>query len=322
LTVTAGSTAKAPTAITGSASATTTNTATLGATVNPNGADTSVFWEYGISNTLSTYSQTLPQDVGPGTSSVGPSANIAGLTPGTQYYFRVVASNAFGTINGLIVPFSTASAALTGPTAHFTMASPGVSTVSDGGTLDVTAPSGGSVLVTITSTSVLGSASSFTNYLWTINGIPQCGNNHACNVTILAGPTSGTVPITLTVTDSNGKQSSPATGTVFLTISNPTPKVTLIVTGTPCHGSAPGSVPEIDLSFTVSGGTSHSFDVYRNGTLLSPNNSGTTTFQNFGTPTTRLTPGQTYNYYVFVYLVGGGTATSNTVPGTAPSNCH
>jgi len=81
---------------------------------------------------------------------------------------------------------------------------------------------------------------------------------------------------------------------------------------TTCHGSS----PEIDLSFSVSGGTETTFDLYRNGTLLYPSNPGTT-FSNYGS----LTAGQSYSYYVVVHLSGGGTATSNTVYATAPSNC-
>jgi hypothetical protein len=73
------------------------------------------------------------------------------------------------------------------------------------------------------------------------------------------------------------------------------------------------------LSFTVSGGTSSTFDIYRNGTLLYPNNYGPTTFQNYGS---NLTPGQAFSYYFVVNLAAGGTATSNTVSAIAPSNCH
>jgi hypothetical protein len=187
-------------------------------------------------------------------------------------------------------------------------------TFNDGGTLLLTLGVGATALVSTANTSIKGSAP-ITTYLWTFNGTQQCGNSPTCNNNILAQAGGGTVTITLTVTDSNGKQSSPATGTVFVTI----PTVTARVTGTTCHGSVPGSVPEIDLSFTVSGGTSSTFDIYRNGTLLYADNYGTTTFQNYGS---NLTPGQTFSYYFVVHLAAGGTATSNTVSAVAPSNCH
>jgi hypothetical protein len=81
---------------------------------------------------------------------------------------------------------------------------------------------------------------------------------------------------------------------------------------TKCNGSS----PEIDLSFTVSGGTETVFDIYRNGSLLYPSNTGTT-FNNYGS----LVAGQTYSYYVIVHLTSGSTATSNTVNATAPTSC-
>jgi hypothetical protein len=308
LTIKSGSSGgnQAPTATTGSASAS-TNSATLYGTVNPNGFDTHFYFEYGTSNTLSTYSSTGTQDLGSGSSTSGINANIASLSAGTQYYFRVVAYNINGTTMGLIVPFSTTSAQI-GPTAHFTMTGLG-QTFSDGQTLPLTLAAGTMALISTASTSTTGSAP-ITTYLWTFNGTPQCGNSPTCNDNIEAGAASGTVSITLTVTDSNGKQSPPATGTVFVTV----PTATLSVTDTTCHGS----VAEIDLSFTVSGGTSNNFDIYRDGTLLYSDNSGAT-FMNYGPG---LAPGQTFSYYVVVHLTGGGTATSNTVFAVAPTNCH
>jgi hypothetical protein len=203
---------------------------------------------------------------------------------------------------------------VTGPTAHFTMAGQG-KTFNDGGTLPLTLAPGTIALVTSTSTSIPGSAP-LTNYLWTFNGTQQCSNSQTCNENIQAGTGNGSVTIVLTVTDSNGKQST-ATGTIYVTVTT----VTLSVTRTTCHGSAPGSVPEIDLSFTVSGGTSSTFDIYRNNSLLYPANTGTT-FQSYGIPGDRLTPGQTYSYYVVVHLTSGDLVTSNTVSAIAPTNCH
>jgi hypothetical protein len=314
LTITSSSSGgQPPTATTGSASAS-TNGATLYGTVNPNGSDTHFYFAYGTSSS-NLNSQTGTQDLGAGTSAQGINASTGSLSAGTQYYFRLVAYNSYGTVMGSIMPFSTTSA-LTPPTAHFTMSSPGVSSVNDGGTLNVTAPSGGSVSLTLTSTSTPGSAP-ITTYIWTLNGTQQCGNSQSCIDNILAGAAGGYVTVTLTVTDSNGKQSSPATGTVFVSV----PTVTLSVTRTTCRGSAPGSVPEIDLSFTVSGGTSSTFDIYRNGTLDYPANTGTT-FWSYGTPGNRLTPGKTYSYQVVVHLAAGGTATSNTASAVAPTNCH
>src|ERR1019366_3323428 len=76
-----------------------------------------------------------------------------------------------------------------------------------------------------------------------------------------------------------------------------------------CYSGTPGA----HLSFTVSGGTASTFDLYRNGSLLYASNSGAT-FDNYP-----LTVGSTYSFYVIVNLTGGGTATSNTVSVTAAS---
>ena len=87
----------------------------------------------------------------------------------------------------------------------------------------------------------------------------------------------------------------------------------LTVTSTTCNGS----YPEINLSFTVSGGTESTFDLWRNGASYSTGNTGTT-FANYGSATVA---GQSYSYYVVVHLTSGATVTSNTVSATAPTNC-
>jgi hypothetical protein len=102
-----GSTGVAPAVTTGSASAITSSTATLGGTVNPNGADTHAWFLYGTSSTLSGATQTASTDYGSGTSSAPLSANITGLNGSTPYYFEAVAQNATGTSYGSIVPFNT-----------------------------------------------------------------------------------------------------------------------------------------------------------------------------------------------------------------------
>jgi C1A family cysteine protease/phosphodiesterase/alkaline phosphatase D-like protein len=106
--------AQSPTATTGSASVITVNSAMLGGAVNPNGADTSYWFLYGTSSTLSGASQTRPQDLGSGTTSTTVSMSLAGLTPGTKYYYQVVAQNSTGTTNGVISSFTTT--ALQAPT--------------------------------------------------------------------------------------------------------------------------------------------------------------------------------------------------------------
>ncbi|HSZ70739.1 MAG TPA: hypothetical protein VK756_10295 [Solirubrobacteraceae bacterium] len=97
-----------PTVATGSASASTQTTATLNATVNPNGGKVSgCYFEYGegISYGSKVACAALP---GAGTSPVAVSASLAGLIKDTTYHFRVVATNAGGTSDGTDQTFETA----------------------------------------------------------------------------------------------------------------------------------------------------------------------------------------------------------------------
>jgi subtilase family serine protease len=98
---------QAPTVTTGTATSITSMSATLGGTVNPNGADTHVWFLYGTINTLAGAAQTASQDIGSGSSATPISANLTGLTASTTYYFQAVAMNATGTTNGAIVSFAT-----------------------------------------------------------------------------------------------------------------------------------------------------------------------------------------------------------------------
>src|SRR5205085_631727 len=92
------------TATTQAATAITTTTATLGASVNPQGSDTSVTFAYGTDTTLATgTTTTAAQAVGSGTTDVAVTAPVTGLTPDTTYYFRVVATSAGGTTAGPIL---------------------------------------------------------------------------------------------------------------------------------------------------------------------------------------------------------------------------
>jgi hypothetical protein len=107
-TASVSTTAQAPTASTDSASAITSNSATLGGTLNPNGLSTQIWFLYGTNSSLVGASQTPRQTVGSGTSSVPVSANISSLSPNTTYYYQLRAQNSAGTSNGAILSFATA----------------------------------------------------------------------------------------------------------------------------------------------------------------------------------------------------------------------
>jgi hypothetical protein len=89
-----------PTVVTQAASAVTQTSATLNASVNPNGGEVSECkFEYGptASYGSSVSCSKLP---GSGTSPVPVSAPVAGLSPNTIYHFRISATNAGGTSKG------------------------------------------------------------------------------------------------------------------------------------------------------------------------------------------------------------------------------
>jgi hypothetical protein len=104
----------APTASTQSATGASETEATLKGTVDPDGEATEYFFEYG---TETSYGQktgkvTLPA----GENNQAVSATVKGLTPGTEYHFRLVAENHQGSEKGMDGSFKTASPAAKEPT--------------------------------------------------------------------------------------------------------------------------------------------------------------------------------------------------------------
>jgi phosphodiesterase/alkaline phosphatase D-like protein len=94
-----------PTVATLAASSIGKSTATLNGTVNPNGLSTNIWFEWGTDPTLSTYSSTTMQSTGSGSTTQSAEKVLTGLTTGTTYYYRAVASNSAGMIQGSIVNF-------------------------------------------------------------------------------------------------------------------------------------------------------------------------------------------------------------------------
>jgi hypothetical protein len=95
----------APTVISGSATSVTLDSATLNSTVNPNGLDTSCYFEYGT--TISYGSATATQMLGSGTSNISVSEDITGLDANTTHHYRLVATNSAGTTYGTDESFLT-----------------------------------------------------------------------------------------------------------------------------------------------------------------------------------------------------------------------
>jgi hypothetical protein len=101
--------AAAPTVTTGTASAITDTGATVTASVNPNGQSTTYAFEYGTSTDYTT--QTAVQNAGAGVTPATATAQLTGLRPGTTYHFRLLASNAGGTVAGPDATFATSGIA-------------------------------------------------------------------------------------------------------------------------------------------------------------------------------------------------------------------
>ncbi len=84
------------------------NSATLNGTVNPNGASSTVSFDYGLTVAYGTTVAGTPSPV-TGNSPVAVSVNIAALTPGTLYHYRVNGVNAGGTTHGNDMTFTTSA---------------------------------------------------------------------------------------------------------------------------------------------------------------------------------------------------------------------
>ncbi len=110
LTVVTQAPATPPLATTRPATAVTTTTATLGATVNPQGTAATVKFIFGTDSALASGTTTSGQEIGSGATAVSLTAALTGLTPGTTYYYQVVATSTAGTTHGSILNFTTTAA--------------------------------------------------------------------------------------------------------------------------------------------------------------------------------------------------------------------
>jgi hypothetical protein len=105
----------APTVVTEAASAVTQTSATLHATVNPNGSEVGECkFEYGTSTSYGSSAACTPAP-GSGESAVAVSASVSGLAVNTGYHFRISASSSGGTSKGADQILTT----LVGATAHY-----------------------------------------------------------------------------------------------------------------------------------------------------------------------------------------------------------
>jgi len=83
------------------------STAVLTGKIVSNGSQTSYWYEYGKTNGLG--SRTNTQNIGSGYVSLSAPGFLTGLSADTTYFFRLVATNSFGTVTGNTISFMTNS---------------------------------------------------------------------------------------------------------------------------------------------------------------------------------------------------------------------
>jgi sugar lactone lactonase YvrE len=105
------------------AAGTSQSTATLEAMVAPRGNPTSYHFEYGATTAYGSSGPTT--NIGAGANPRDAFTTISGLTPGTTYHFRVVATNAAGTVYGGDRTFTTAAGGLTSTPMRYVSNAPG-----------------------------------------------------------------------------------------------------------------------------------------------------------------------------------------------------
>ena len=95
-------TPSAPTATTGAVGEIEENTVKLEGSINPNVPATHYYFQYGTTTAYGSYAPAPPPgyEAGAGTSTIPVSASLSGLTPNTEYHYRVVAENWVGKATG------------------------------------------------------------------------------------------------------------------------------------------------------------------------------------------------------------------------------
>lgn len=111
--VATASAAAAPNAVTGVVQSITASTALLNARVDPNGTETSYFFQYGPTTAYG--ARTATRSAGNGDANLAVRASIAGLAANTVYHYRVVAVGGGVTIRGADRIFRTSPAIVPEP---------------------------------------------------------------------------------------------------------------------------------------------------------------------------------------------------------------
>lgn len=268
--------AVAPTVTTFQATSATGASAALGGGVNPNGSPTNAWFEWGTSSTLASYTSTATQYAGSGSNMVGIGATLSGLSTGTTYYFRIVASNSAGTSRGSVIA----------------VGAPTVTTLAASSVTGTSAALNGSVNpngVFTTAWFEWGTSSTLATYMSTATQWAGSGGNAVAISAALSGLTAGTTYY-FRVAASNSAGTSrgsilsfdlPPPHTLMVNSTNPPNGVNIMVS--PADNNSQGSGPT-PLNRTYNQGTQVALTVparLTNGNTFStwsgcPSPSGTT----------------------------------------------
>lgn len=97
-----------PSVDTRAASGITSSSANLNANINPNGAETTYWFEYSEDSLLGSFLATSTSSATlSGTTNTAVSMNVSGLDNNTRYFYRAVGQNQYGTVRGDVVQFKT-----------------------------------------------------------------------------------------------------------------------------------------------------------------------------------------------------------------------
>ena len=206
----------APSAITGSATSVASTSATLNGTVNPNGASTTVFFEYGPTTSYDS-TATAAQSPLTGTSSQSVSASLTGISAATTYHFRVKATNSAGTNYGNDQTFTTSAP----PTTTTTTTTSTTTTTTTSTTTSTSATTTSTTTSTsATTTSTTTSTSATTTSATTTSATTTSATTTSATTTTPSSTTTTTTTTTLlsAPTMSIGSGSGEAGGSITLPI--------------------------------------------------------------------------------------------------------
>ena len=217
--------------------------ATLRGRVLPNGSDTTVWFEYGLTENYGETLPAVPASFGAGLGEIAVVAELSGLVTATPYHFRVVASNAGGIRYGENLRFITSDFAALADLA------PAVGGLSP--TFDKTVSSYAITLPHSTATLVLTPRSLYETASIKVNGAAVASGSPTPDIPLAIGNTS--IPIEVRSADGANVQHYHVVVTRLPEIFNFPSATSIPVTVE--RFSATGTAPDIRLAFAPQPGT-------------------------------------------------------------------